>query len=77
MHYVTFDGQNLEAETDHGLVEQLRKHSPNPEKSTEDFMRQTAKRVGQWNAARIRHGTPSEFVADLVEQGFIMPNRER
>lgn len=64
-------GGTISADCPKKVIEKLRKISFNPGGDLEEFMEQTAKACRLFSKAEIRTGSNSDFVNDLIENGFL------
>lgn len=71
--YVLLGGGIIEGDTPEEIVAQLREKSFSPGESEAEFMEQMSQRCKRWNESIISTHNYEEFVADLVENKFLIP----
>lgn len=73
MRYRTIDGVIVEADSLHGIAEQLWAQVMVPEPTIEEWMRQSAERARLWNGSRLSTASPEDHVRDMIATGLLTP----
>lgn len=69
--YITNDGFRIDDSDPLEVTARLRAVSRSPGKGLFEFMEEVSARARVQTGAQVRCSTPEEFVADLLEAGFI------
>ena len=72
MNYTLLGGGQVSGDTSVDIVVDLRNQSFNPASTLQEFMDQTADACKLQNGAIISSASPTEFVIDMVENGFLI-----
>lgn len=71
LRVITRDALTFEARDHQGVVEALRKRAWMNEKTTEEYMRQVARRCKLWNGAYVPTDSYEQFVRGLQMAGLV------